>query len=319
MIAILLAFRHETIGIDLSVYKNIFSYISNSSWSVGLSRSAEVGWSFLNKIIVILGGNFRWLIVASAMLSIFWVSKAYIKYSDDTSLTISLFIITSNFILLFSGLRQSIAVSLGFLAFEFVRRKKIIPFSIVLVIAILFHISAFMIIFMYPLYHIKFKKKWLIFVIPLLVIIFLFNQPIFTFLGLILNQFTDYDTSITQTNSVTMLILFIAFAVFAYIIPDESKLDADTVGMRNFLLFSVALQMFAPLHNLAMRMNYYYIIFIPLLIPKIIKFKSERWKQVADLSRYIMIIFFMVYFFINAPASNDLQTFPYRFLWESVS
>jgi hypothetical protein len=66
-----------------------------------------------------------------------------------------------------------------------------------------------------------------------------------------------------------MLILFLIFTVFAYLVPDESKLDPDTIGMRNFLLLAVAIQMFAPLHSLAMRMNYYYIVFIPLLTVQI--------------------------------------------------
>ena len=198
-----------------------------------------------------------------------------------------------------------------------VRKKKPFYFIIVTVIAILFHTSAFMIIFMYPLYYVKIKRTGLIWIIPVLALIFVFNAQIFGTLTMILSMFTKYDAEISSTGAYNMLILFILFAIFAYVIPDESKLDSDTIGMRNFLLLSVALQMFAPLHNLAMRMNYYYIVFIPLLIPKIIKFRSDKWNQVAILSRYVMIIFFIAYFFIVPPRDNDLNTFPYRFFWNS--
>ena len=100
----------------------------------------------------------------------------------------------------------------------------------------------------------------------------MFNKQIFSVLGSLIVRFTKYDASITQTGAFTMLILFAAFAVFAFLIPEDSALDAETIGLRNFLLLSVVLQMFAPLHTIAMRMNYYYIIFIPLLIPKILPF-----------------------------------------------
>ena len=76
--------------------------------------------------------------------------------------------------------------------------------------------------------------------------------------------------------------------------------------------------MFAPLHTLAMRMNYYYIIFIPLLLPRIIEYRSRRWNQVAILGRHIMVVFFLVYFFVNASGGGGLNVFPYHFFWERV-
>lgn len=313
----MVALRHETIGNDTLVYKSIFQFIANSDWIVGLKRSEEFGYSFFNKLISLFTDDFRWVLIISAFLSIYFIAKAYIKYSNDAMLTIALFITMSNFVMLFSGIRQAIAISLGMLAFEFTRNKKFIAFIIVVLVAWSFHTSAFMLIFMYPLYHVKFKSKHLIFVLPLLAIVWFFNQPIFRFLGLILNGFTDYDTNISQNGAVTMLILFLAFTVFAYIIPDESKLDTDTMGLRNFLLLSVVIQMFAPLHSLSMRMNYYYIIFIPLLIPKIIGYCREKFSQVAIGTRHFMVVFFLAYFFINAPAENILHTFPYRFFWQA--
>lgn len=314
----LLILRHETIGIDLITYKRIYSFIANNSWAAALGRSPEVAYSFINKVLSLFTENFRWSLAISAVLGTFFVARAYVKYSKDAALTIALFSIMSNFILLFSGLRQCIAISLGFLAFEFTRKKKLIPFLIVVFVAIFFHTSAFMIAFMYPLYHIRMKKKWIIFIVPMLGMLLVFNQQVFSFLAFILNMFSDYDTQIKLTGSYVMLILFVLFAVFAYLIPDESKLDSDTLGMRNFMLFSVALQMFAPLHNLAMRMNYYYIIFIPLLIPRIIESRNQQWRQVAVVARYVMIVFFVIYFFVTAPDDNALHTFPYHFFWENV-
>jgi uncharacterized protein involved in response to NO len=181
-----------------------------------------------------------------------------------------------------------------------------------------FHTSAFMLAFMYPLYHVKIPKKWLYFVVPGLLIVFIFNDQIFSTLTYIIEKYTKYEGSITQTGAYTMLLLFTIFAVFAFIIPDEQRIDKETIGLRNFLLFSIVIQMFAPLHMLAMRMNYYYIIFIPLLIPKIIAYRSKRWEQVAVFGRNIMVVFFFAYFFISARGGGNLHVFPYHFFWENV-
>lgn len=312
----LLIVRHKSIGIDLPTYEYIFRSISSSDWHGALSRSSEIAWSTTNKVIALLGADFRWVIVFASVFSTFWVYRAYSKFSVDSVLTIALFIVMSNFVLLFSGLRQAIAISLGFLGFEYVRNKRLLPFLLTTVIAVLFHTSAFMILFMYPLYYAKLSKKSLIIIIPTLLLIWVFNQPIFTLLGVVLSQFTDYDTSIVETGSVTMLILFIILGVFSYCIPTESELDPDTAGMRNYLVMSIALQLFAPLHTLAMRMNYYYIAFIPLLIPRIIKCRRRRMSQVAIAARHIMFVFFVVYFFTTVATDNVLHTFPYKFLWQ---
>lgn len=314
---LMLIFRHETIGNDTKNYSYIFKEIAHSSWSKSVGRSVEIGYTLLNKIVALFTTDFRWLLVITSLLSICFVARAYIKYSDDTILTISLFITMSNFVLLFSGIRQAIAISLGFLAFECVKARKIIIFFVVVIIAMLFHTSAFMLVFMYPLYYARMTKKWLLAIVPILAMVFIFNKQIFGVLSVILMNFTKYDAEISSTGAGTMLIVFIAFFAFSYIVPEETNLDEETVGLRNFLIFSVALQMLAPLHSLAMRMNYYYIAFIPLLIPRVVKYRSERWEQVASLARYIMIFFFVIYFFITAPQDNVLHTFPYRFFWET--
>ena len=116
---------------------------------------------------------------------------------------------------------------------------------------------------------------------------------------LLVERYTNYAGDMISTGAYTMLILFSIFTVFSFVIPDEKRMDNETIGLRNFLLLSLVIQMFAPLHNLAMRMNYYYIIFIPLLIPKIIAIRNKRWEQVAVLGRRVMVVFFFVYFFLS--------------------
>ena len=318
LLLMMLIFRHQSVGIDMKNYIRIFEYIAGSSWSKALGRSAEIGYSALNKVVSLFTRDFIWIQAAVAVLSVWFLARAYIRYSTDGALTIVLFAVLSNFVLLFSGLRQSIAISLGFLAFEQVRRRKFLPFLAVVSLAVLFHTSAFMLIFLYPMYHVRISKKWLLWVIPAMAVVFLFNRQIFGVLAVFLSMYTKYDAQISSTGAYTMLILFGLFAVFAYLIPDEQELDPDTLGMRNFLLLAVVLQMFAPLHNLAMRMNYYYMAFIPLVIPRVIACRSRRWNQVAMAARHIMVAFFAVYFFATAPGDNVLHTFPYRFFWEKL-
>lgn len=319
LLTILIMLRHENVGNDTRNYINTFKYISEVNWRSVNEYSVEMGFSYFNKIISLFTDNSQVYIAVSAIITVMMIYPTYKRLCKDPSLSIVIFCTMPTFVMMFSGIRQMLAIGIGCIAYEFTRNKKLIPFVISVCIAMTFHISAFMLAFMYPIYHAKITKKWLGAVVPVLLAIFVFNKQIFSFLTMLLRRFTRFDAEVTSTGAFTILLLFVIFAIFAFLIPDESRLDKDTIGLRNFLLFSIIIQMFAPLHMLAMRMNYYYIIFIPLLIPKVIACKSEKWNQLAITGRHTMVVFFLMYFFLNANSiSGNLNVFPYHFFWEVI-
>lgn len=317
LLTLLIAFRHERVGNDTTNYIYFFKVYSRMDWGDFIKEDVEVGFRYLNKLISLLSKEPQFYLAAVAVLVSAMIYPTYKRLCVDASLTIVLFCTMSTFVMMFSGIRQMLAIGIGFIGYGFTRQKRLIPFILSVLLAMSIHTSAFMLAFMYPLYHARITKKSLFFVIPALAVCFYFNRQIFGTLGMILEEYTEYEVEIELTGAYTMIILFGAFAVFSFLIPDENKLDEETIGLRNLLLLAFALQMFAPLHMLAMRMGYYYMIFIPLLLPKIIECRSRRWNQVAVLGRRIMVCFFLLYFFVNA-SNGALNVFPYHFFWETV-
>ena len=315
---VLAMLRHRNVGKDTRNYIHFFKTFSELDWSEVGGESLESGFSYFNKIISLISKEPQFFLAVVAVIVSIMIYLTYKRVCVDSSLSIVLFCTMPTFVMTFSGIRQMIAVGVGFIAYEFARNKKLVPFILVVALAITFHTSAFMLLFMYPLYHARITKKWLYAVIPALAVVFAYNRQIFSVLTLFMTRYTKYEGGETQTGAYAMLILFAAFTAFAFLIPDESLLDEETIGLRNFMLLSLMMQMFAPLHNLAMRMNYYYIIFIPLLLPKIIEFKNERWSQVAVIGRNVMVVFFLIYFFVSAYRGGALDVFPYHFFWENI-
>lgn len=305
--------RSESVGRDLVTYLHFFLTISQESTDYLFDNNLEIGYAFLNKLISLFTDNFQWVIVITAIMTVIPVWYVYRKESEEAYVTISTFLIMPTFAMAFSGLRQSIAISMGIVAYEFVKNKKPVRFIITVAVAFLFHKSAIILVIMYPLYWAKITKKWLLVVVPAIAAIFAFNKPIFGFLQTLISDY--YMTTVSETNAFTMIILFVMFAVFAFVIPDETRCDFDLIGLRNILLLSIVIQMFAPLHTLAMRLNYYFIVFIPLLISKVIKYRSIRFDQVAIWAKYIMIGYFVFYFFNNTYSRNPLDIFPYKFFF----
>ena len=314
---LLLALRSEEIGIDLTNYKSIYINCGKSSWknifnSIG---EIEVGYAVLCKLIYSTNASFHTFMVVVAIIEIVPLMILYREEVENAFLSVVLFLIVGIFPMLFSGLRQSIAISLGAIAFLLLKNRKIILFIIVVFFATTFHTSAFMLFFMLPLYYLKITKKWLIVFVPMIIAMMIFNVQIFSVLVKLLpERYDNYEAK--PTGAFAMLILYILFSVYAYVISDESKIDQETIGLRNFLLFSIILQIFASINTVAMRMNYYYIIFIPLLLPKVMKNSQPKYKDINRLAEMIMIIFFLFYFFYGAYYGEDiLQIYPYEFFW----
>ena len=270
----------------------------------------------INKALSLISKDPQFFLAVTGAAVSAMIYPTYRRACVDAPLTIVLFCNMVTFPMMFSGVRQMLAVGIGCIAHTFVRRKKPIPFLIAVAAAMSIHTSAFMLLPMYPLYRTRITKKWLYVVVPALAVLFVFNRQVFYVLGRLLQSYTEYDVVETATGAYTILFLFAAFAVFSFVIPDESQMDEETSGMRNYLLLALAIQMFAPLNVLAMRMSYYFIIFIPLLIPRIIRCSRERYRSIASAGRIIMLAFFFLYFFATAKAGSRLHIIPYHFYWE---
>lgn len=316
ILTLLVMLRHQYVGNDTISYIHFFEHIARSSANQFRRDSLESGYWLFNWVVSRLSKNPHFFIAISGLAVSAMLYPTYRRLCEDAPLTIVLFCTMSTFLMMFSGIRQMLAIGMGMIAYSFVRRKKPVAFLLAVAVAMSIHTSAFMLLIMYPLYHVRLNKKWAFFMTPLLLLAFVFNRQIFHVLGTFLQSYTDYDVVETSTGAYTMLLVFLAFTVFSFVIPDETLLDDETVGLRNFLLFSMVIQMFAPLNYLAMRMNYYYIIFIPLLLPRIIRLSSFKYRGVAAAARNIMVVFFFVYFFLRANSSNTLRTVPYHFFWE---
>ena len=313
---LLLAFRGLQCGADTRQYLRLFNEYSSQPVSAMLSSyDDEFGYILLNKLISGVTRNFQVLLLVTSVICVYPLWYFYKRESETQLLTIVLFLGVVPYMMYFSGIRQAIAISLGIPAWYAARSKKLFRFAMFVFLAMQFHVSAFMLLLIYPLYHAKITKRWLWLVIPCIAMVFVFRTPIFNVLITLL--WTEYETT-DATGAVTILILLIIFGLYSYILPEDEDLDRDTIALRNILLLSITIQIFAMLHPLSMRMNYYFLIFVPILIPKIANRSKKQFTQIARLSVIVMTVYFMYYFINSVIIDKDsLNIFPYIPFWKN--
>lgn len=310
---LLIALRNYRIGSDTLGYKLEFERIGGlglNNLFVGAER--EFGFLVLTKLISFISPSFRLYLIVMSLLTVVPLAWYYQEESEYPLLTIALFVAVAPFSMYFSGVRQILAMSLGVIAWRMAKNRKLIWFLVIVFLAVMFHMSAFVLLLMYPLYRVRITSRWLFLVVPAIALIYIFNKPIFNFLAGFL--WKDYS-GIESTGAFTVLMLLILFAVYSYVVPQAALLDGDTIALRNLLLFSIALQCFAPIHPLAMRLNYYYLLFIPILIPKIAVRSKPGLRKLVTVSVLVMMVGFAAYFIYNGYNGKDvLRIFPYILL-----
>lgn len=318
---ILLMLRNETIGCDLYNYNILYNNSLMYSWKQILSfqfiLNKDIGFYIVAKLIGTLGGNFRTLLVISSIWSIIPLWILYRKEIDNNYfLSIALFLNVGLFSFYFSGLRQLMAMSIGLLVYYFSKKKKLLLSLVLVLIAFLFHKSALILILIYPFLQVKIKRKSsLLIILPVIMVIYIFRGEIFSSIGVIIGDY--FDTTMQNTGAISMFVLCVLLLLYSFLMGEQSCLDDETCALRNLMIVSCILQIFAGVHVVAMRLNYYYLPFVPVLITKIIKHCDQKYIQIANVSIVIMTGYFIFNFFYTAYTGADiLNVFPYEFLWD---
>ena len=317
ILLLILTLRHKNVGVDIRNYVDMFLRTSRMSFSKILDfYEGEYGYYFLNKIISFITTDEQWFIVIMSLLTTIPVAVLYVKESEGAMLTIATFITISNYPMLFSGLRQAMALAIIAVSFYFVKHKKLFWFILFVVLAYFFHKSAFVAILLYPFYHMNMTRNKLIIFVPVTGLILIFNKPIFEYLLQFMNEF-GYEYEYKDTGAYMMIILFALFTVLSFIAPVEETLDSETKGLRGIAVLATMLQIFALTSSVAMRMNYYFMMFFPILLPKIINRSTENNKQPYRYISIIIIIYFIADYIYGMYTGNDiLQLYPYRLFWK---
>ncbi len=315
---VLLSLRSIDCGVDLKNYNYIFNNLSTKSISnIFNLYNREFLFYALNKIVYVLFSDFRVMIIISALISIIPILIVYKNESKNMLLTLSLFLTIAPFSVFFSGLRQSLAIGIVFLSYPFLKKKKCIPFIITVLIASLFHKSSLVCLIIYPIYHFKHTKKIFYFFVPLLIITWIFKNQLFsTIIQFVDPLYQERYNIIESTGAYGMLILLLMLDLFCFILPEKGQIDGDFNGLRNILVLSTFIQCFASINPIVMRINYYLLLFVPLLIP-MVKYKCKKENiKITNLFELFLTSFLIFYFFYNGYNGNDiLQIFPYIPFW----
>lgn len=280
-LALLSGLRHISIGADTQSYKFIFNQLSYTRWLDLFAvfrniphidyQGSEVGYLIFVKAIQVFTTNYQiFLLIIGFMFSLL-LGRFILQNSKMPATSFLVYIATFFQFYGTTGIRQTVATTIAVLiGFEYIRKRKLIKFICLILLAILIHKSA---LFFLPFYFIGNKKisgNYIISMLGISGVIYIFRYPLINTIVNIVG-YEEYAQQYEKAGTpVFTLMLLLLIIVTLVLYKTMLKDNPNSIFFINAILIALILTPFTYIDPSIMRVVMYYSFFIILLIPEII-------------------------------------------------
>src|SRR5699024_4237647 len=120
----LMAFKHHSIGNDTLNYIELFQRLKRMGTFIDANSRFEKGYQIYTRLIGIIFNDYQALFIVTAFLCSLCILYGIRNYSINWQYSLFLFVGLRFFNFFLSGLRQSIAISIIFVSYNFLRKRK---------------------------------------------------------------------------------------------------------------------------------------------------------------------------------------------------
>ena len=321
-VSTILMLRHESMGIDLLGVKGTIGYLGYFDKAARLPfveftfqkpQFFEFGFRLYVKALATIWNSHQFFIAVTALLSLIPIAVLFWKKSKDPAFSWLIYVSLMPFMILFSGLRQGIAIGIGAMMFILAEDKKPVWFVVAGVLAAAFHVSSVLLFLVYPLFRLKIARKWRIIGTPVLLLLLLLIRKIIIEVGVRLFPNYAYAFIGDGSGSYKYFVMMFAIYLLCCVFMDDSELQN---AYMNYYFLACVFQMFGFFSEHAPRAGFYFTIALPVLLPDIIKkIKNTKWSITAYVGAvlcFVLLGFYTIY------TTDWAVAYPYHWFWETV-
>ena len=315
LLTLLFGLRSQTMGIDLLGYLPSFDYLSKCSWTSIFKMKSylnyEKGYVLLNKLVGSIQPSRQFFLFVCAAMSVIPAGIVIHKYSKNELFSLVILMGLPVMLLPFSALRQGIAIGVTLLAFLEIPSRKPVRFVLLTLLAASFHSSALVFLIAYPIYHIRKSRPISIASVVALPVFYFARLPLF----ILLSKLFKKNAAIDNNNAIVLLIVF--FLIYLFCLLAGNQREKETNGLTNLFWLACACQSMGGLNSITIRVGYYFMIYLALLLPSILSSKqyknSDRFSALLTGAVFSAFLIFGLY---SLRYATWAESYPYFFYWE---
>lgn len=317
ILIIISGFRSIKVGADTLQFCRDFDNIKYIAWNslIGETRY-EIGFVFFCKLLGIICNDSQILIFFTSLIINVLICRFIYKESEDCVLSSYLYVTLNYFATNMNTMRQAIAMSIIILAYmNFLKKNKKVSYTVCILVACLFHMSAICGAFLLFLPNKKYSIKEYNITIVISIIAFLLADKLFVIFTQILGNYAGYiGSEFYEPNYfaavIKLLVLFVILTV-GYIYNKETKND---INSKYLYISSLALIFGAASVKITLlgRISNYFSIFNIILLPNILKNYNDK-KQIYLVYYLVYVLCFLYWLIVAIYRPEWYGVIPYSF------
>ncbi len=312
---LMFALRSKYVGsADSYNYYNNWNILSSADLGklLDVIENSKMSWGYLVSVWTIshIFPNPQFVFVFSGFFFSLAVCRFIYKNCEDIVLGVLMYITLGLYIFMAQGLRQSVAMSICLFALEFAKKRKFIPFALLVLLAAQFHVTAIVFFVVYFIYGLSIKTITVILIGIISAVVLFFSERIVN----IGNTLFDREYSGTVSSGG-----FVAFAVYFIIIVVALLLGGEKKNDKNFAFFFYMTVIAAIIFLMryvgtqaAERISFYFMFAqMPLLCSTLRNLKPSV-RQTVTLVVFALSISLFIY------RLNGSDLIPFNFFWQGA-
>lgn len=262
--------------------------------------SSEAGFYYTLWLLGKVFPDGQTAIIASSLLITIATCVFISRNSQDIPLSLTIYICLGLFTFNLSGMRQAMAMSICLFAYEYAKNKKLIPFVLLVVLAMLYHKTAMCFLPMFFLPRLKNNLgSWLFYILGLVTCLLFVDQIIAGYYEI---SGEDYsNTSEATGGGLFVVLLYLGTIVLALLKPYIlDRVSARTEMLATLAGFTAYIARYIG-SDILERVSYYYFYFPILLIPEVFRELDEKEYKIIKVCFIIGAILLFTYRVWNSP------------------
>lgn len=273
------AIRYE-VGDDYYNYMHIFIEVSDLSQS---QHRYEPGFILLIKIVQLFTNHFQWFYAVVAFLTTALVMLLIFRESQLPFLSVVLYMTMLFYYWSLSLIRQLLAAVICSLGVRYIKKRRFLPYLMLVLIATSIHNSALIMLPFYLLAQIPFNYKTFLAVFAISLVGFIFAPSILEIVTQYVYQGYSPDSPFGQGSSLIYGVFpFIAFLVVWSFKGRLLRKSRDNNVAINFMMYAAIISLFIARVYIVERLSIYFFLYAIVLIPNMLCTLLPSEKELSD-------------------------------------
>lgn len=315
--AIIMACRNDTVGVDTRTYEEYFYLISNTKISQIFSgfytESMEIGYALFMKICSIFNPSYYFFQTVFSFLICYLYANFIYNQSNNVYVSTIVFLGIGMYTMTFNIARQMLAVAIVANSWVLLNKKKEIKALIVCLLACTIHISAIIFLGAFIVYIFRNNKAVLKIIFVLSILVAINYRTLINFLANNISRFHNYYSNerVIQDAGLIQIVWGIIIIIAIYLLFNR-EVGAEGKLLSIFASLYVICNVIGGYFNYFERVGLYFIPFIVILFPYFGKcFNKQKLRWIYYCSATLC---FSMFFLISVLTSEQ-YTYSAFFSW----